>query len=506
MTSIRGRKSRTYRADRRGAKSGNSAEGASAKAGAKKPASKAAGELPEGKGGKSPKAPTTKQPHSSEGTSSAMTPVAHAGEDHVDTKHIDYRIDVVVESIMLCLDIKEVKEKFLTLVVNGLGPLLGISGGRLWELRDGRYVCVQEVGKATGAIGKEIPVSYPPVKMIIDEGFVSYSTAADIGWKDFEIEIVGGPFTAGVAIGHNAELIGGFTLEYETPWQEELLRRMLRRIARGAAMALYNAERYQRVLRNLESVEREIYVARRMQEVLLPDPPDYPGFDIHARLISSAKVGGDYYNFFPLRDSGLAVVIADVAGKGLPAAMLMNQLHGALGVKVHDETKISSLIRTLNDFLCDATTPEKFITMFYCELYPNGLLSYCNAGHDRPLLLRGGVFCELVEGGLALGFFKNQTYENAVAKLFPGDILVMYTDGLTEAFGSGSEEFGIEALQDIILLNSSQSSREISRKIYEAVEVHQGGPPREPGEVDDKTLVVIKVLDPSSARKPAIGK
>ncbi len=418
-----------------------------------------------------------------------------ASDQGADLKHIDYRIDVVVESIMLCLDINEVKEKFLTLVVNGLGPLLGISGGRLWELRNGRYVCVQEVGNATGAIGKEIPVSYRPIKIIIDEGFVAYSTEGDVGSKDLELEIVGGPFTAGVAIGHNAELLGGFTLEYESDWQEGLLRRMLRRIARGTAMALYNAERYQRVLRNLESVEREMYVARRMQEVLLPEPPSFNGYDIHARLVSSEKVGGDYYNFFPLPDGGLAAVIADVAGKGLPAAMLMNQLHGALGVKVRDETKISSLIRTLNDFLCDATTAEKFITMFYCELYPNGLLSYCNAGHDRPLLLRGGVFCELIEGGLALGFFKNQRYENAVAKLFPGDIVVMYTDGLTEAFGSSSEEFGVESLQDIILLNSSQSAREICRKIYEAVEVHQGGPPEEPGEVDDKTLIVIKALD-----------
>lgn len=448
----------------------------------------------------SSKGPKEKIGKLSSAATDSEIPGAISAHGSLDIRHIDNKIDVVVESIMLCLDIKEVKEKFLTLVVNGIGPLIGISGGRLWELRDGRYVCIEEVGKATGAIGKEIPVSYPPVKMIIDEGFVSYSTHADIASKEFEAAIVGGPFTAGVAIGHNAELIGGFTLEYKAEWQEDLLRRMLRRIARGTAMALYNAERYQRVLRSLESVEREIYVARRMQEVLLPDPPDYPGFDIHARLISSEKVGGDYYNFFPLRDSGLAVVIADVAGKGLPAAMLMNQLHGALGVKVHDEAKISSLVRTLNDFLCDATTPEKFITMFYCELYPNGLLSYCNAGHDRPMLLRGGVFCELVEGGMALGFFKNQTYENAVAKLFPGDILVLYTDGLTEAFGSGSEEFGIESLQDIILLSSSQSAKEISRKIYEAVEIHQGGAPEVPGEVDDKTLIVIKALDVPPSR------
>jgi len=436
--------------------------------------------------------------------SPAGTSPTGSGDD-LDFENIDYRIDVVVESIMLCLDIKEVKEKFLTLVVNGLGPLLGISGGRLWELRTSQYVCVEEVGKASGAIGKEIPVSYPPVKMIIDEGFVSYSMEADIASKDIEMEVVGGPFTAGVAIGHHAELVGGFTLEYEAEWQEDLLRRMLRRIARGTAMALYNAERYQRVLRSLESVEREIYVARRMQEVLLPEPPEYRGFDIHARLISSAKVGGDYYNFWPLSDAGLAVAIADVSGKGLPAAMLMNQLHGALGVKVNDDTKISSLVRRLNDFLCDATTPERFITMFYCELYPNGLLSYTNAGHDRPLLLRNGVFCELVDGGLALGFFKNQSYENAVAKLFPGDILVLYTDGLTEAFSSGSEEFGVEALQDIVLLNSSQSSREICRKIFEAVEVHQGGPREEPGEVDDKTLVVIKVLERASSRMATAG-
>jgi serine phosphatase RsbU (regulator of sigma subunit) len=415
-----------------------------------------------------------------------------------DLKNIDYKIDVVVESLMMCLDIGEVKDKFLTMVVTGLGPLLGISGGRLWELRGAEYECVQEVGEAKGAIGKRVPVGYPPMKIVIEEGFVSYSTDASIASKDLENQIIGGSFTAGVAIGHNAELIGGFTLDYQAKWQENTLRRMLRRIARTTAMALYNAERYQRVLRNLESVEREIYVARRMQEVLLPEPPSYPGFDIHARLISSEKVGGDYYNFFPLRDTGLATVIADVAGKGLPAAMLMNQLHGAMGVKVHDETKISALVRDLNDFLCDATAPERFITMFYCELYPNGLVMYCNAGHDRPLLLRGGVFCELAEGGLALGFFKNQLYEQAAAKLFPGDVLVLYTDGLTEAYQSGSGEFGLEAMQDIILLNSSLSSREISRKIFEAVEVHQGGPPEAPGEVDDKTLVVIKVLAPGA--------
>jgi serine phosphatase RsbU (regulator of sigma subunit) len=410
-------------------------------------------------------------------------------------KNIDYRINVVVESIMMCLDIGEVKEKFLTMIVTGLGPLLGISGGRLWELRGGEYVCVQEVGQAKGAIGKRLPVSYPPIKIIIEEGFVSYSTDASIASKDLESQIIGGSFTAGVAIGHNAELIGGFTLDYEAKWQEKTLKRMLRRIARGTAMALYNAERYQRVVRSLESVEREMYVARRMQEALLPDPPSFPGFDIHARLISSAKVGGDYYNFFHLKDSGLGVAIADVAGKGMPAAMLMNQLHGALGIKVHDETKINALVRDLNDFLCEATAPERFITMFFCELYPNGLVTYCNAGHDRPLLLRGGVFCELAEGGMALGFFKDQVYEQAAAKLFPGDILVLYTDGLTEAYRMGSGEFGLEGLQDIILLNSSASAREICGKIYEAVEVHQGGPPDTPDEVDDKTLVVIKVLE-----------
>jgi serine phosphatase RsbU (regulator of sigma subunit) len=432
---------------------------------------------------------------------SAPVEEAVTHEATADAQVIDYRIDVVVESIMLCLDIAEVKDKFLTMVVNGLGPLLGISGGRLWELRGSEYVCVQEVGQAKGAIGRKLPITYPPVKIIIEEGFVSYSTDASIASKDLEDTIIGGSFTAGVAIGHNAELLGGFTLEYQSKWQEKTLRRMLRRIARGTAMALYNAERYQRVLKSLESVEKEIYVARKMQEVLLPDPPSYPGLDIHARLISSEGVGGDYYNFFPLRDAGLAAVIADVAGKGLPAAMLMNQLHGALGVKVHDETKINAMVRDLNDFLCDATAPERFITMFYCELYPSGLVTYCNAGHDRPLLLRGGVFCELEEGGLALGFFKNQVYEQGVAKLFAGDILVLYTDGLTEAYRSGSGEFGLESLQDIILLNSSASAREICNKIFEAVEVHQGGPPETPGEGDDRTLIVIKVLETNALPK-----
>jgi len=427
-----------------------------------------------------------------------MPTMKAAPQEPPDMKNIDYRIDVVVESIMLCLDISEVKDKFLTMVVKGLGPLVGISGGRLWELRGSEYECVQEVGRAKGAIGKRLPVSYAPIKIIIEEGFVSYSSDASIASKDLENQIIGGSYTAGVAIGHNAELIGGFTLEFQAKWQEDTLKRMLRRIARGTAMALYNAERYQRLVKSLESVEREIYVARKMQEVLLPEPPSFAGFDIHARLISSEKVGGDYYNFFPLRDSGLAAIIADVAGKGLPAAMLMNQLHGALGVKVHDETKISALVRDLNDFLCETTGPERFITMFYCELLPNGLMTYCNAGHDRPLLLRGGVFCELAEGGMALGFFKNQLYEQAAAKLFPGDVLVLYTDGLTEAYKSGSGEFGIEALQDIILLNSSLSARDITRKIFEAVDVHQGGPSETPGEVDDKTIVVIKAIEPHS--------
>ncbi|MBL7074924.1 SpoIIE family protein phosphatase, partial [candidate division KSB1 bacterium] len=409
-------------------------------------------------------------------------------------KEIQSRIDRVIETIMSYLDIQSIRDKFLDLIVSEIGPLLSITRGRIWEARKDHYECVKEIGESQESVGKTVSKDYPPIRRIIEEGFVIYSQKEAIADPEVEGEIKTGFMSTGVAIGDQADLIGGFTVKGKFKWQRQMLERMLKRISRGTSIALHNAERYQQAVKDFTDMERQMLIARIIQEKLLPKSPRFEGFDIYGKLISSKYVGGDYYNFLNLGDAGLGIAIADVAGKGLPAALLTNTLDGALGMKVQDESKVNTIVRRLNNFLTEKTSQETFITFFYGELSREGLFSYCNAGHNAPLLFSGQQISELDAGGPPLGLVEKTPYRLGSVQMEKGDILVLFTDGISEAPGQKGGEFGVEQIKIVVSKNRGLKAIQLANRIFNAVEMHQWGYVGDELETDDKTLIVVRYL------------
>lgn len=248
-------------------------------------------------------------------------------------------------------------------------------------------------------------------------------------------------------------------------------------------------------------LESELETARKIQEKLLPhEMPRIPGFEIAGTSIPSKQVGGDYFDFLDLGGGRLGIAIADVSGKGIPAALLMANLQASLHAQTLETEMVAEVAKRINNLLVRSTDANMFVTFFYGLLDRNqSTFTSTNAGHNPPLLLRSDQTIErLAEGGLVLGFLPDQQYEQQSTILKPGDILVLYTDGITEARtpekGGKVEDklFGEDRLVHVIEDSASLSAREIQAAILQAVSAHTKNTPQG----DDITLVIIKRQNP----------
>lgn len=242
-----------------------------------------------------------------------------------------------------------------------------------------------------------------------------------------------------------------------------------------------------------ERMEEELSIAKSIQRGLLPDPiPAIEGIDLAAENISSREVGGDYFDVAKTPDGNTILAIADVTGKGVPAALLMANLQSMLHVLLPVEITLAEATERINNLIFRNTPIDKFITFFWGKyISEHGLFRYVNAGHNPPLLLRkdSDTFEELSAGGLLLGAMESMMpYEQTDIEINPGDLLVCYTDGVNEALNpAGDEEFGEERLMQCILENRERTSRELIREIEKRVRDYSEGPLQ-----DDLTLLVIK--------------
>lgn len=245
-----------------------------------------------------------------------------------------------------------------------------------------------------------------------------------------------------------------------------------------------------------ERLEKELETARQIQERLLPHVmPAVPGFDVSGVSLPSHEVGGDYFDFLDLDSGHLGVAIADVAGKGIPAALLMANLQASLRAQSLDPETVSVAAARLNSILVKNTDERMFVTFFYGILdRMKATLTYTNAGHNPPLLLHpDGRLERLTEGGLLLGFLADQSYLQGTTALEPGDVLLLFTDGVTEAVNPQAESreqkyFGEERLIETLRTNAGRSVAEIQAAVLAAVSEHTRRSPQS----DDITLVVIK--------------
>ncbi|MFC2159059.1 PP2C family protein-serine/threonine phosphatase, partial [Acidobacteriota bacterium] len=247
-----------------------------------------------------------------------------------------------------------------------------------------------------------------------------------------------------------------------------------------------------------EKLEQELKTARQIQERLLPNKmPKVFGFEIAGTSLPSLQVGGDYFDFLDMGGTHLGIAIGDVSGKGIPAALLMANLQASLHGQAIDPGEVSGVVSRINDLLVRSTDPHMFTTFIYGILdKKESQFTVTNAGHNPPIWLRAGKGIERIQPhGMVLGFMSDQEYHQQSITFAPGDVFVMFTDGVTEAMkpDTGKVEdklFGDTRLIEVVESNREGSAREIQSAILKAVYDYEGGRPQN----DDITLVVIKRL------------
>ena len=247
----------------------------------------------------------------------------------------------------------------------------------------------------------------------------------------------------------------------------------------------------QREIDAASQVLKQLEQAKRYQRNLLPkSDPDFPPFEISGRAVSSPTVGGDYYDYLPLVSSRLGLVIADVAGTGIGAALIMSMLNGSLQVEAEAAKGLEELSARLSDIIYDRTESSSFVSFFMGILdRETGKMDYVNAGQNYPLLMDpAGHVRPLTSTGMCLGMLPRETFETSSVPIGPGDLLCLYTDGVTERRNRSREEFGETRLIEALRAWSRLPAREILDKVSEAVRAFS--PSSEPD--DDMTLIVLK--------------
>jgi serine phosphatase RsbU (regulator of sigma subunit) len=252
-------------------------------------------------------------------------------------------------------------------------------------------------------------------------------------------------------------------------------------------------------------MELELAQASDIQRTLLPtEAPRYEGYDLAGLNLPCYTVGGDYYDFVPYSDGRVALVVGDVSGKGLPAAILMSSLQARVQMLRETNPDPSSAICLLNRSFSERCPPGRFITFFYALLDPpSGLLQYSIAGHNYPILLRAnGRVEKLSGGGTVLGLFPDASFEAKQTKLEPGDILALYSDGVTEAISAGTgEELGEDRLADFLRTHHTKTSGELVTSLTDYVRHWNGGNAFS----DDFTLLLVKRLNPDDGSQRTIA-
>ncbi len=262
-------------------------------------------------------------------------------------------------------------------------------------------------------------------------------------------------------------------------------------IANQAAIAVESAQLY-REMAAKERMDRELQVARQIQASFLPDScPAIPGWQVAADWRSARQVGGDFYDFIELPGGRWGLVIADVSDKGVPAALFMALSRTLIRAAAADGHGPAEVLEHANRVMLADTRSEMFVTAFYAVLDPQrNVLTYANAGHNPPLLVRGnsGKLLRLHDHGIVLGIVEDVHLADNLVDLAPGDVLVLYTDGVTDAINDQEQEFGEERLAEIVQQSAGRPAADIVAAINAAVAGFVGDTPV----FDDYTLVVLK--------------
>ena len=267
-------------------------------------------------------------------------------------------------------------------------------------------------------------------------------------------------------------------------------KRLLSILATQSAQVLETTRLYQQE-QSLKVIQEQVRLAAVIQNDLLPKKfPTIPGYEIVGKSIPAQQVGGDYFDFIPLNKKEMAICVGDVSGKGFPASLLMANLQATLRGQTMVTSSAQQCIKHSNKLLFESTSSEKFATLFYGLLdWEQHKFQFCNAGHDPPIhISHSGHQKRLSTGGIVLGIMDSFPYEEESISLSPNDMIVIYTDGVTEAMDYQQEMFGEENLTSLLMQQHNLSAPEVMDSITAKIKAHIGDHPQ----YDDITIVVIK--------------
>ncbi|MEO8398560.1 MAG: GAF domain-containing SpoIIE family protein phosphatase [Ignavibacteriaceae bacterium] len=285
-------------------------------------------------------------------------------------------------------------------------------------------------------------------------------------------------------------LLSVFNKKTESEFNNNDLR-LLGIISAQSAQVIESARLYQEE-QSLICLQEDMRLAYEIQTDLLPkEQPKILRFEIAGKSIPAKDVGGDYFDFIQIDENRLAFCLADISGKGIPAAILMANLQASLRGQAKLGRTCKESVAFTNDILFHNTSPSKYATLFYGILNDKtNEITYCNAGHNTPFLFSGeeNPKYDLTKGGLAVGIIPSFPFEESILTILPNDLLILFSDGITEAMNSDEEEFGEERLKEIILKNINEIPEKLIEIILSEVQKFAMNTPQ----MDDMTIVIIK--------------
>ena len=367
-------------------------------------------------------------------------------------------------------------------IIENFREELGVRGGRLYERRDGGYELTRVFGGAVAAPGIFVPDEYPPVQQVLDGGVVVLDLTAPGVDPEFERKLgVGGVDRfAAIAVGDDQYILS-FSVD-PVAQSEDLMASL--GILRHAVDQKLRQERFVSVLNE----------ARQIQMSILPRRSPRRGeFDIAGFTVPAEIVGGDFFDFIPVTDRIHGIAIADASGHGLPAALQVRDVYTGLRMGVARDFKIVRTVERLNRIIHQSRMTTKFVSLFYGEIEEEGNFIYVNAGHPPPLHFHAKGVTTLKQTGMVLGPSATASYSRGFLALEPGDALLLYTDGMTEATDPKGREYGVERLKRAFLAIKEKPADEIVRALVERV----GEYVRVRAPEDDRTVVVVKRMPPA---------
>lgn len=367
----------------------------------------------------------------------------------------------------------------------------------LTDARSGTLILLNEDGSVLleRSLGGELVTreqvaswELPEGEAIINNGAAAVPTAGirlSCGQKCLAVAISVAGRRLGVLAVADKESRDGGVLDF-TPTDA----RLLSLFANQAAAAIETARLHREAIEK-ERIERELELAAAIQREILPQSlPDVPGVELAAANLPTRHVGGDYYDLFPLSRGRLGFLVADVSGKGVPAALLVSTVHAAVHLQIDEAKTVEDLVGRIDRHLQRYAATRKFLTLFFGLLEPDsGLLRYVSAGHNPALLAcLSGKTTLLASTGVPVGMLPNASWREETVELAPGDLLCVYTDGLTEAVNEAEEEFGLGRLTTAVAEGRDRPVRNLCDDVFARVADFARGMPQ----YDDQTLLLVR--------------